>query len=193
MKKLATIAASLTLTACGSTGVLKVGNAKAEPRADGCDIAVFESEEDVGRPFEKLCLIDAKTGSTLYNNRSVSGAMKKVNAAACQCGADAVIVRAVEKKGVSLTSWGSSKASVLAIRYTTALPSDWTPLPVGTRLNDPTGAPYGEVVTAEREHRFADGRVDEAVRVKRTTGEEVWLSMDQARKLAAGPSPAPKE
>lgn len=190
MQKLVLLAAALTLTACGSTGVLHVGTAKAPPKPEGCDIAVFESEEDVGRPFEKLCLIDAKTGSTLYNNRSVSGAMKKVNAAACQCGADAVIVRSVEKKGVSLTSWGSSKASVLAIRFTTALPTDWTPLPVGTRLNDPTGAPHGEVVAAEREHRFADDRLGEAVRVRRVNGEEAWLSMDQARKLAA---PAPKE
>jgi len=112
------VAASFTLVGCGSTGVLPVGNASALPKPEGCQVAVFDSEEDVGRPFEKLCIIDAKTGSTLYSNRSVSGAMKRVNAAACQCGADAVIVKAMGKRGVSAWDWGSSKVSVVAIRFT---------------------------------------------------------------------------
>ncbi|HPA51504.1 MAG TPA: hypothetical protein PLP50_07870 [Thermoanaerobaculia bacterium] len=115
---LAVVIASLALVGCGSTGVLPVGNASALPKPEGCQVAVFDSEEDVGRPFEKLCIIDAKTGSTLYNDRSVSGAMKRVNAAACQCGADAVIVKAMGKQGVSAWDWGSSKVSVVAIRYT---------------------------------------------------------------------------
>lgn len=120
MKKLVVlVAASLALVACGSTGVLPVGTAAAVPKPEGCQIAVYDDEKDVGRPFEKLCLIDAKTGSTLYNNRSISGAMKKVNKAACACGADAVIVQKMEKKGVSLASWGSSKVTVIAIRFAT--------------------------------------------------------------------------
>ena len=117
-KTFALVAATVALGGCGSTGVLPVGDASAIPKPEGCQLAVFDAEEDVGRPFEKLRLIDPKTGSTLYDNRSVSGAMMRVNLAACRCGPDAVIVKSMAKRGVSAWGWGASKVTVVAIRST---------------------------------------------------------------------------
>ena len=188
MNRLALLAATVTLTACGSTGVVRVGKAQPPPKPDGCPIAVFESEEDVHRPFEKVCVIDAKTGSTLYNDRSPKGAMKKVTVAACQCGADAVVLRRVEKKGVSLASWGSSAMTVLAIRYTTTAPTDPVYLEPGTKLYAPSGAFYGEVIETVLKWKGLDGSVFDAVHLKKASGERVWISLEEARKLTPPPT-----
>lgn len=188
MKKLAPIVSAIVFTACGSTGVVRVGKTQFPPKPAGCPIAVFEAEEDVGRPFEKVCVIDAKTGSSLYVDRSPTGAMKKVSAAACQCGADAVILRQVQKKGVSLTSWGSSAMTVLAIRYTTAAPTDPVYLEAGTKLYAPGGAFYGEVIETVLQWKGLDGSVFDAVHMKKANGEKVWISLEEARKLTTPPS-----
>ena len=191
MKKIALTLAALSLVACGSTGVVRVGKVQTPPKPDGCPIAVFEAEEDVGRPFEKVCVIDAKTGSTLYNDRSPKGAMKKVTVAACQCGADAVVLRRVEKKGVSLASWGSSAMTGLAIRYTTSAPTDPVYLEPGTKLYAPSGALYGEVIETVLQWKGLDGSAFDAVHLKKANGEKVWISLEEARKLMT--PPAPKE
>jgi hypothetical protein len=188
MKHFLPLAAMLALAACGSTGVVRVGKAQPAPKPGGCPIAVFEAEEDVGRPFEKVCVIDAKTGSTLYNDRSPKGAMKKITVAACQCGADAVILRQVQKKGVSLTSWGSSAMTVLAIRYTTAAPTDPVYLEAGTKLYAPSGALYGEVIETVLQWKGLDGSVFDAVHLKKANGEKVWISLEEARKLTTPPA-----
>lgn len=184
--------AILSLVGCGSTGVLPVGTASAPPKPEGCPIAVFEAEEDVGRPFEKVCAIDAKTGSSLYVDRSPDGALRKVKAAACQCGADAVILKRLEKKGVSLASWGSSSVSVLAVRYTTRSEADPVYLVPGTKLFEPGGALYGEVVETILGKRGLDGTVSDQVEVRKTNGARVWISLADALKLRAEPpAPAP--
>ncbi len=190
MRKLIIIVASLAVWGCGSTGVLRIGKVKAPPKGEGCFITVYADEKDVGRPFEKLCLIDAKTGSTLYNNRGVSGAMKKVNAAACECGADAVIVQGMEKKGVSLMSWGSSKASVLAIKYTGPVPEGEAGV-VGAKLFSPDGELVGTVLAIEAQHRFQDGTETEGFFVELPKGATTWVKGEQGRKMLSSPSASP--
>lgn len=120
----------LFLAGCSSTGYVRVGKSTLPAKPEGCQLEVFAAEADVKRPFEKLCLLDAKTGSTLYNDRSPEGAMKRLRKAACICGADAVIITSMERKGVSLASWGSSSAQGVAIRFldaATATPTAASP------------------------------------------------------------------
>lgn len=117
MKKLALMTAALILAACGSTGVVKLGSSAPAPKPEGCALEIVASESDLKRPFEKVCMIDAKTGSTLYHHRTPEAAMKRLRAAACECGADAVILTGVEKTGVNMMTWGSSETKGIAIRY----------------------------------------------------------------------------
>lgn len=107
-----------TCLGCASTGIVNTGASTAAPKPEGCPIEVFAGEDEVKRPFERVCLIDAKTGSTLYHHRSPEAAMKRLKKAACQCGADAVILTDLERKGVTWAGWGQSGAKAVAVRYT---------------------------------------------------------------------------
>jgi len=116
LKKLAS-ALALFLAGCGSTGVVRLGSSVPAPKPEDCALDIVAAESDVKRPFEKVCMIDAKTGSTLYHHRTPEAAMKRMKKAACECGADAVILTGVEKTGVNLMTWGSSETKGIAIRY----------------------------------------------------------------------------
>ena len=120
MKPIATLACLvLVLVGCGSTGTVRLGSTTARPKGPACPIAILASESDAKGPFEKVCMLDAKTGSTLFHDKSPDGAMKRLTAAACACGADAILLTGVEKTGVNLLTWGSSETKGIAIRYTT--------------------------------------------------------------------------
>lgn len=70
--------------------VLKVAPARAN-----CDIGpelVFRSEQEVGRPFEKLCRIDASESEFLALADLTGAAVEKARKLACTCGADALVV-----------------------------------------------------------------------------------------------------
>jgi hypothetical protein len=79
---------------CASSSVSVIQ--KASPKPTPCDLATFEAEEKVGRPFEKLCVIavDEKPVTGSYYDQEADGrARTKIEDAACRCGADAVILR----------------------------------------------------------------------------------------------------
>ncbi len=117
MKRIVAVTVACLGLGCSSTGYVRVGTTVATPKPEGAPVEVYSTEADVKRPFEKLCLVDAKTGSTLYNDRSPEGAMKRAKNAARICGADAIILTEMDRKGVSLMSWGSSSAKGVAIRF----------------------------------------------------------------------------
>ncbi|WP_299409458.1 serine protease [Acaryochloris sp. IP29b_bin.148] len=90
--------------------------APAKPKK--CVIKLYTAETDIKRPFEKLCLLNASTGSTLFSNKSPEEATKRLKQAACKCGADAIIINDVNREGTSAFSWGKSTAKGIGIRYT---------------------------------------------------------------------------
>lgn len=68
---------------CATVGVKRLNSAPL--KAEGCDLKVFTSEQEIGRPYELLCLLDAKTAGP---NAEVIDRMRPE---ACKCGADAIL------------------------------------------------------------------------------------------------------
>lgn len=63
------------------------------------------------------------------------------------------------------------------------------PLVAGTKLLEPNGEPYGEVIESVPDHRFLDGSVRDAVHVRRVNGEEVWIALEHASRLRSEAAP----
>lgn len=88
------LASLVVLSGCASSDVSVIQ--KAPPKPTPCDLATFESEERVGRDFERLCAIavDEKPVTGSYYDQEADGrARAKIEDAACRCGADAIILR----------------------------------------------------------------------------------------------------
>jgi hypothetical protein len=115
MRELLSIAL-LALVGCASTGVTPLNPGPAKPKDHPID--VYTSETEVKRPFVVCCLIDAKTGTSLFDRKTVAAALDRCKVAARKNGADAIIVMNAETDGISIVSWGQGKATVKAIRYT---------------------------------------------------------------------------
>src|SRR5262245_2472058 len=98
---------------CASTEVTAIKRAPAKPY--GCPLDVYDSEAEVTRPYENLCMIDSTSGRTLFHDRTVRGAIDQARPKACQCGADAVIVVSSQAD-----AHGHTEGTVVlqAIRYT---------------------------------------------------------------------------
>jgi hypothetical protein len=59
-----------------------------------CDLELFTSAEEVKKPFEKLCVIDAKGASRFDDRSDAAGrALERARQDACACGADALIIQ----------------------------------------------------------------------------------------------------
>ena len=105
----------LCLTGCASVGVQVMKQQPAKPT--NCPIEVYADEKDVKRDYETIALIDSKTGSTLFDKKTVSAAIDMAKPKACQVGADAIIVMSSDRRGVNLVSYGEAKAIIKAIKY----------------------------------------------------------------------------
>ncbi|MBR8839537.1 MAG: hypothetical protein DSM106950_37430 [Stigonema ocellatum SAG 48.90 = DSM 106950] len=115
MKAIAVSVLFLSLTGCASVGVQVMKQHPAKPV--GCPIEVYADEKDVKRDYETIALIDSKTGSTLFDKKTVSAAIDMAKPKACQVGADAIIVVSSDRRGVNLASYGEAKAMIKAIKY----------------------------------------------------------------------------
>ena len=86
-----------------------------------CQLEVFGSEADITRPFVVLCVIESKTGGTIFDRHSVDAAMDQLRPDACKCGADALLLIDMTKEG-ALSSfsagWGRGMVKVKAIKWT---------------------------------------------------------------------------
>lgn len=115
MKKIVSSVLLLSLTACASVGVQVLKQQPAKP--DNCAIDVYADEKEVKREYETVALIDSKTGSTLFDKKTISAAIDLAKPKACQAGADAIIIMSSDRRGVNLASYGEAKATIKAIKY----------------------------------------------------------------------------
>ncbi|MBI4667696.1 MAG: hypothetical protein HY747_00690 [Elusimicrobia bacterium] len=83
-----------------------------------CGLDVFADAAKVQRPYEDLCLIDARPGSTRFSDQSVNGAVNNAKKAACSCGADAIIISGYEAGTYNLSTAVQARVHVKAIRFT---------------------------------------------------------------------------
>jgi hypothetical protein len=106
---------------CASTGVVRTGGTARPARAAGCALDVYASREDVGRPFESVCLVSSESGSTLFNDRSDQGRLEAAKRKACECGADAIVVRDMSRTATQFgRGYSQARISIEAIAYTDA-------------------------------------------------------------------------
>ena len=105
----------LLLSACAAVDVVKMKEHPAKPI--NCALDVYADEKEITREYEVVCLISSMTGSTLFDKKTASEAIRLAKPKACECGADAILIMATEKKGMSATGYGHGQASIKAIRY----------------------------------------------------------------------------
>jgi hypothetical protein len=110
------IASCLVMPGCGSVGVTPINSAPSRP--GGCRLEIFTSEQKIRRPFQVLCLIDSRTGTTAFDDKTVAAAIEKAKPLACGCGADAILIAGVDTQGPGWGTWGQGKAILKAIRFT---------------------------------------------------------------------------
>lgn len=59
-------------------GTINVTHYKtATPKPETCVLDVYKDESKIHRPYEALCLIGSKTGTTLFADKSVHGAIQQ--------------------------------------------------------------------------------------------------------------------
>lgn len=105
----------LLCISCAAVGVTKVHNYDSKPK--NCSLDVYTSQAEIKRQYEVACLIDSRTGSTLFHSRTGSAAIEQARPEACGCGADAIVVESAGSKGVDYSSWGEGTAVIKAIKY----------------------------------------------------------------------------
>ena len=123
--------AVLSAAGCASVGVTRMRQAAAKP--EGCPLEVFGAEGKVKRPFEVVCMLDSKTGSTLLDDRSAAAAIEKAKPEACRCGGDAIIVWARRERAAPTWAGGararrpcaSSASRRVRLRVAEGIPRGW--------------------------------------------------------------------
>ena len=104
------------VSACASVGVTQTKQTVAKP--EDCPLDIYTSDSEIKRKFEVVCLLDSKTGSTLFANKTVAGAIENARPHACECGGDGMVVGDTRVEGVSMAGWGEGTAMIKVIRYT---------------------------------------------------------------------------
>lgn len=116
MKQILCSLITLSLVGCSSVGVTRLKGG--DTYSERCDLEVFTEPSLVKRPYEEVCLIDSRTGSTAFHDKSIAGAIKNARGPACKCGADAIIISGANTEGAGFNSWGHGAAIIKAVRFT---------------------------------------------------------------------------
>jgi len=118
---LASGALILSFVGCASQAVIPMTGVAYDPKPADCAYEVFGDEDDVQRPFAVTCVIDSKTGTTVFHRHSAKAALDHISPKICECGGDAIIVMGTDKEGALSTwgaGWGKSTVKVKVVRYT---------------------------------------------------------------------------
>ena len=110
--------ATLSIAGCNKVGVVRLSSvSRRAPKPATCHLDVYTSKQAVKRRFVEVCLIDSRTGTTAFHDKSAASAIENARPAACRCGADALLIARTDTEGVSLAGWGQGKAIIKAIAY----------------------------------------------------------------------------
>ena len=100
---------------CSAVGVTRL--IEAQPRSADCHLDVYSSASEIKRPYKVVCLLDSRTGTTLFHRRTGAAAVDNARRKACHCGAHAILISQMDTEGMSMARWGQGKALIRAIRY----------------------------------------------------------------------------
>lgn len=109
------ITGCIILPGCASTRYAQLKEYPQKPH--DCHLDIYTVDDTINKEFEIVCEIESKTGSTLFSNKSYMHALELGKPIACFCGADAIIVKEVEKVDMNLFTWGEGRAVLIAIKY----------------------------------------------------------------------------
>lgn len=115
MQKIIALSAIILLSGCASVGSTQLK--PSEPKAPNCQLDIYSSKEEIKRPYESVCVIDSRTGTSAFDDKSAAGAIRLSKPKACQCGADAILIEQMDTEGMTFMTWGKGKAIVRGIRY----------------------------------------------------------------------------
>lgn len=83
---------SALLQGCASVSATKIGSRSFGPKMPSCEIQVFTTIP-TDKKFEEACLINARGGQSIFEDKDASSLIAKMKIKACECGADAIIIR----------------------------------------------------------------------------------------------------
>ena len=115
-KKIFVVALFLMNWACAKVDVIRLSD-QVTPKSELCSLEIFGSESELTRSFTSLCLINSSTGQGLFDDRSVKKALDQARPKACECGADAMVVKNSETAASGTAMYGKSSISILAIKF----------------------------------------------------------------------------
>jgi len=81
--------AVLGLVGCRHAGITRLANAPPKPAS--CQLQLFETESEVTRPFEAVCLVDTGFSATGRRPVQLTEVAELARTQACECGGDAII------------------------------------------------------------------------------------------------------
>ena len=105
----------IPLVAC-SSGTVVLNQAPPKQDSDcSSKIQVFGSAQEVGRPYQSLCLVNAQVSGVAGGQGNMNIVVGKAKSRACECGADALIISKAEP---ITTGMGGATLTGTAIRFT---------------------------------------------------------------------------
>ncbi|MCF0056476.1 hypothetical protein [Dyadobacter sp. CY356] len=103
------------LSSCASVKVEKLISNSPKPK--NCNLEVFNNESEVKRKFEVVCLLNSKTGNSIWNKRTAEAAIENAKNKACACGADAIVITSSGRKKLKFYSYRRGVASMKGVKY----------------------------------------------------------------------------
>lgn len=114
MKKVIVLAA-VALAGCSSVGSTQL--VTSAPKPANCQLDVYSSPSEIKRKYQPVCVIDSRTGTTAFHDKTASAAIRNAKPIACQCGADAILIEGMETEGMTFMTWGKGTAIIKGIKY----------------------------------------------------------------------------
>jgi hypothetical protein len=103
----------LLLSSCASTSVQMLGDQKYSAKNADCDIDVYTSEAKVEKKYKEIAMVTYKTKQDAFSDKGAGKIIPELKEAACEIGADGIVVRSVQQG-----SWGSpGNGEAIAIKY----------------------------------------------------------------------------
>ncbi len=92
------------LMGCTKVGVTQLAAGGRFPaKAENCRLDIYSNAKEITRKHVEVCLIDSRTGTTLFHDKSASAAIEHARPHACKCGADALLVQSADTDGMSFS------------------------------------------------------------------------------------------
>lgn len=115
MKKHLLVLSLLAFSSCASTEVMRLG-AEQPAKPKDCPIQVLTQAPK--KKFQEVCMLNARGGQSIFESKSVEGLIPDLKEKACECGADAIIIKNAKEGGYNFAGPADrAEASVTAIRF----------------------------------------------------------------------------